>query len=109
MTTNAPLPLDFRDLFFLAPHIVLTVWGLLVLLVDVSLARRLDGAARRRLIGLISLTGVALAFIAAGVTLGLSLTIQANPDEEWPSLGPRLTAYLSESDPGLFFHTLAGD
>ncbi len=30
---------DFRDFWFLAPAIVLSVWGLVVLLVDLALAR----------------------------------------------------------------------
>ena len=41
-------PSTIRDIFFLAPEIVLTVWGLVVLLVDLGLARRLTPAARRR-------------------------------------------------------------
>ena len=52
MPTNAPSPIDFsKDVFFLSPEIVLTVWGLLVLLVDVGLAHRLSSGARRRTIG----------------------------------------------------------
>ena len=50
---------NFRDVFFLAPEIVLTVWGLVVLLVDLGLARRLTPAVRRRTIGWLALAGVA--------------------------------------------------
>ncbi len=53
------MTLDFRDVFFLAPEIVLTVWGLVVLLVDLGLARRLTPTARRRTIGWLALAGVA--------------------------------------------------
>ena len=61
MPTNAPLTVDLHDVFFLSPHIVLTFWGLLVLLVDLGLAKRLSSAARRQTIGWLSLVGVGLA------------------------------------------------
>ena len=61
MPTHATLSVNIHDLFFLSPAIVLTVWGLLVLLVDLGLARRLGSAARRTLIGRLSLLGVGIA------------------------------------------------
>ncbi len=67
MPTNAPLTVDFRDVFYLLPQIVLTVWGLIVLLVDLGLARRLSSTARRQTIGRLSLIGVAVALVAAVV------------------------------------------
>ena len=39
--------LDFRDFCFLAPEIVLAAWGLLVLMVDLGLARRQSRRERR--------------------------------------------------------------
>ena len=52
------MKLDFRDVFFLAPALVLTAWGLLVLLVDVFVARRMSLTARRQSVGVLSLFGV---------------------------------------------------
>ena len=57
MPTNALTMPDIKDVFFLIPHIILTVWGLLVLLVDVSLFRRKDPIARRNLGGWLSMAG----------------------------------------------------
>jgi NADH-quinone oxidoreductase subunit N len=109
MPTNAPPTLDFRDVFFVSPEIVLTVWGLLVLLVDLGLARRLSSAMRRQAIGWLSLAGVGVAFIAAVVVCFVPLYVRAWPQdaEEWFS--QQTIAYLFESDPVLFFGTLAGD
>ncbi len=58
------MTLDFRDVFYVAPAIVLTAWGLLVLLVDVFLARRLSLSARRQSVGVLSLIGVGVALIS---------------------------------------------
>ena len=51
--------IDFRDFWLLAPAIVLSAWGLVVLLVDLALARRMSSAARRKAIGWLALAGVA--------------------------------------------------
>jgi NADH-quinone oxidoreductase subunit N len=109
MTPNAAMTLDSRDVFFLSPEIVLTVWGLLVLLVDLGLARRLSAAARRRTVGGLALVGVGLALAAALVVCLVPLNIRAGDEgmEKWFS---RTTiAYFFESDPTLFFGTIAGD
>jgi NADH-quinone oxidoreductase subunit N len=109
MPTSAPLPLDFRDVFFLGPEIVLTTWGLLVLLVDLSLARRLSSAARRRTIGWLSLAGVGLALVVALLVCLVPLYVRAYPEamEAWFSRST--ITYLFDSDPSLFSRTLAGD
>src|SRR5271157_20800 len=57
---------DFRDFWHLAPAIVLSVWGLVVLLADLALAGRMSAPARRRAIGWLTLDGGALAHLAAG-------------------------------------------
>ncbi len=98
-----------RDVFFLSPEIVLTVWGLVVLLVDLGLARRLDPAQRRRRIGWLSLMGVGLALLAAVVVCLVPLYVRADPLAERAWLSPKTAAYFMESDPLIFFGTIAGD
>jgi NADH-quinone oxidoreductase subunit N len=108
-THTLPTP-DIRDVFFLAPHIVLTVWGLVVLLVDLAWARRSSPTARRVATGRLSLVGVGLALIAAGVVWGLSLVLRDNPEALGKSfLSASFINYLSIPDPPLFFGTLAAD
>ena len=43
--------IDFRDFWFLTPEIILSVWGLIVLLVDLVLAQRMSPESRRRSVG----------------------------------------------------------
>jgi NADH-quinone oxidoreductase subunit N len=108
--TSAPLPLDFfRDFFFVSPEIVLIFWGLLVLLVDLALARRLSPTARYRAVGLLALAGVGLALITALIVGLVPLTVRGNPEwaESWFS--QRTINYLIDDDPVLFFGTVAGD
>jgi NADH-quinone oxidoreductase subunit N len=109
MPTNAPMTVDFRDVFYLSPQIVLTCWGLLVLLVDLGLAKRSSPEARRRAIGWLSLYGVGLALVAAVVVCLAPLYVNQFPDKaaEWFNLGT--FNYLLDTDPSLFFGTLAGD
>jgi len=109
MPTNAPLTLDYRDMFFLAPEIVLTVWGLLVLLVDLGLARRMSSAARQRTIGWLSMAGVGVALVGAVVVCGVTLAIRASPEDMEARFSRETIAYFFDSDPALFFGTLAGD
>ena len=61
MPPAAPLSLDARDVFFLSPVLVLTFWGLLVLLTDLVLARRLAPEDRRRAIGWLARAGAVAA------------------------------------------------
>lgn len=69
----------YYDLFFIAPEIVLMVWGLLVVLVDLSLARSFSAEVRRKRIGMLSLVGVGLAAIAALVVCWVPLMIRGDP------------------------------
>ncbi len=103
--TYAPLNMDFRDFFFVAPEIILTFWGLLVLLVDLGLARRLSPTARLRVVGLLALAGVGLALIAAVVPL----VFRTYPDLVESRFDKQTADYLLNDDPALFFETLAGD
>jgi NADH-quinone oxidoreductase subunit N len=102
-------PPQFRDVFFVSPVIVLTVWGLVVLLVDLSLAKRVDAAERRRRVGWLSLMGVALALFAAVVVCLVPLYVRGDPLAERSWLSPQTAAYFTESDPVLFAGTIAGD
>jgi NADH-quinone oxidoreductase subunit N len=100
---------NFRDVFFIAPEIVLTVWGLLVLLVDLGLSRRLTSSSRRRTVGWLSLAGVGVALIVAAIVCFVPLMIRAYPHDEHSWLSPQTVAYFQESDPVIFFGTIAGD
>jgi NADH-quinone oxidoreductase subunit N len=80
MPTNAlPTP-DIKDAFFLAPHILLTVWGLVVLIADLIKARRMSPADRQHATARLSLIGVAIAFVAAVIVWFLPLDVRANPE-----------------------------
>jgi NADH-quinone oxidoreductase subunit N len=100
-----------KDIFFIAPEIVLMVWGLLVVLVDVGLARKLTPDARRYRIGMLSLLGVGLALVAAAIVCLVPLFIRGNPnpDVERTWISPQFAAYLLDPDPTIFYGTIAGD
>jgi NADH-quinone oxidoreductase subunit N len=97
------------DVFFIAPEIVLTVWGLVVLLVDLGVARRLTPAVRRRTIGWLALAGVGIALAAAVLVCFVPLMVRAYPQEEHAWLSARQILYFGDADPVIFFGTLAGD
>jgi NADH-quinone oxidoreductase subunit N len=106
----SPPPI-LRDVFFIAPEIVLTVWGLLVLLVDLSLARKLSPEARRYRIGMLSLLGIALALVAAAIVCFVPIFVRAaeTSGTQW-WISPEFAAYLLQSDdPVIFAGTIAGD
>ena len=85
------------------------------------------GGARRRL-GMLSLAGVAIAAVAAGVVCVVPLLVRANPhpydttnmglgqdptlvagatDRSW--ISPEFADYLTDADPAIFYGTIAGD
>jgi NADH-quinone oxidoreductase subunit N len=109
MPTNPPSGLDFRDIFFLAPEIVLTLWGFVVLVVDRVLARKLTATRRQRAIGWLSLAGVGIALVAAAIVCFVPLSARAYPPDEGSWLSPQTFSYLADADPVIFFGTLAGD
>jgi NADH-quinone oxidoreductase subunit N len=100
---------DFRDVFFIAPEIVLTVWGLVILLVDLGLARRLTPLGRRQTVGLLALAGVVIALAVAVFVCFVPLMVRAYPQDDSPWLSAQAVKYLNEADPVIFFGTLAGD
>ena len=100
--------LDFRDVFFLAPEIVLTVWGLLVLLVDLGLAPRQDAppSGDGRSAGW-RWSGVALALAGGGCSCRCSSgSTVYGLAVGWLSFAA--IDYFSEPDPVSFFGTLVG-
>ena len=60
-----PLAPAARDLIHLAPEVVLTAWGLLVLAVDLAALRGVAPGRRARVLGLVSLVGALLALVAS--------------------------------------------
>ena len=91
MQTQAALNLSLSQLvdqlYFVAPEIVLAVWGLLVVLVDLVLARRSSPSVRRRTIGYLAMAGAGLGLLAALAVWLLPL----------------------DTDPVIFYGTIAGD
>jgi NADH-quinone oxidoreductase subunit N len=109
MPTNPSLGLDFRDIFFISPEIVLTLWGFVVLVADRVLALKLPASARQRTIGLLSLLGVGVALVAAAIVCFVPLSVRAYPPDENSWISPQIASYLTDADPYIFFGTLAGD
>jgi NADH-quinone oxidoreductase subunit N len=109
MPTNTTPTVNVHDVFYLFPVIVLTVWGLLVLLVDLGLAKRLSSAARRLAIGRLALVGVGLAMIAALFVCLIPLYVSSNPQDAAEWIGVPAVTYLIDTDPFLFYGTISGD
>jgi NADH-quinone oxidoreductase subunit N len=87
IATQAALTVNAHDVYYVAPEIVLAAWGLVVVLVDLALARRLSPSQRRRTTGYLALLGAALGLLA-------SLSLWLLP---------------VDTDPVIFFGTIAGD
>lgn len=104
-----PISPNIKDVFFLIPHIILAVWGLIVLMADLSFARRMNTTARRNAVGGLSLVGAGLGLIGAVYVSYVSLSVRANPDAFAGWFNPSMLEYLSQADPPLFFGTLSGD
>jgi NADH:ubiquinone oxidoreductase subunit 2 (subunit N) len=83
-----------HEFVYLIPEIVLTAWGLLVLIVDFSLLRDRPAARRRAILAALSLVGCLVV-----------LATMAWPVPSWWPGGE----IAPDSDPYLFWGTLAGD
>jgi NADH-quinone oxidoreductase subunit N len=106
MPLTQPL-IDLREFWFLAPAIVLTFWGLLVLLTDLALARRLSPESRRRTIGGLALAGTALALVAG---VGVIQALQQAQSESPPAwMSTSLAKFFAQSGGVIFLGTLAVD
>jgi NADH-quinone oxidoreductase subunit N len=105
MPVSAVRLLNFRDFHVLAPEIVLAVWGLVVLMLDLTALRKRTADQRREANGWLALVGVFLAIGAAFVPLLVRFDIYG--------MGTRLNFagidYTSSPDPYIFFGTLADD
>jgi len=88
-------PIQAGDLWHLGPEILLTLWGLVVLLLDVSVFRRRSNETRRLALGFVTLLGVV-------VVLGYLVA----PAFRAPESGGAIEA---DPDPILFHGALAGD
>ncbi|MGA8352458.1 MAG: NADH-quinone oxidoreductase subunit N, partial [Isosphaeraceae bacterium] len=100
---------DFRDFWHLAPAIVLSVWGLVVLLADLALAGRMSAPARRRAIGWLTLAGVALALLAAAGLIQVQQLAKAETQGTPGWLSPSLAEYFSRAGGAIFLGTLSAD
>ena len=79
-----------HDLVHLGPEVVLSFWGLLVLVVDFTALRRVGSERRAKSLGMLSLVGVLIAFISAF----------------WPEFAGRSPGVVLE--PSVFLGTIAG-
>ena len=100
---------DLLDFWHLAPAIVLSVWGLVVLLADLALAGRMSAPARRRAIGWLTLAGVALALLAAAGLIQVQQLAQAETQGTPGWLSPSLAEYFSRPGGAIFLGTLSAD
>ncbi|MBX6315390.1 MAG: NADH-quinone oxidoreductase subunit N [Isosphaeraceae bacterium] len=92
MPVNAVPMLRFADFLYLAPEIVLTAWGLIVLMVDFGPMRRSPGPRRRMVLGWLTLAGAVLTLATVLIDV--------------PGWRP---SESEVADPVLFFNTIAGD
>jgi NADH-quinone oxidoreductase subunit N len=108
MDPTPPL-LDFRDFWFLAPVILLAGWGMVVLLTDLALARRLSPAARRTTVGWLALGGVALSLLAALGLIQVQQWVRSDPDSAVVWFGQDMVDYFNSPGGVLFLGTIAAD
>lgn len=106
MPPTAPL-LDFRDFWRIAPAAILAFWGLVVVLSDVGLARRLGLEARRRVVGRLALLGVGVALASASVLFWLDSLAASNPDRLRELLGASLGDYFARAGDVIFLGSMA--
>ncbi|RUL86485.1 NADH-quinone oxidoreductase subunit N [Tautonia sociabilis] len=92
MPPSSPPPIDFSQLWALSPEILLTLWGLVLLLVDVGPLRGRPGSSRRKTVGSLALIG------PIGVFALLLAPLVAGPG-----------AGGGDPDPTLVYGTIAGD
>lgn len=101
--------IDFREFWFLAPAILLSAWGLLVLLLDLALGPWLDSVARRRTIGWLALLGAFLALLSVAVLMSVQNQAVAQQQGSAGWLSPSLVEFFSRSGGTIFLGTLSVD
>ncbi|GAC1468617.1 MAG: NADH-quinone oxidoreductase subunit N [Isosphaeraceae bacterium] len=102
-----PVTVTFQphEFFTIAPEILLTFWGLLVLLVDLGAYRRLNPDERRRRIGRLARVGAVLTLVCSLAPLIVRFDLYGLG----ASLNFSRIDYSSEPDPFLFFGALSDD
>jgi NADH-quinone oxidoreductase subunit N len=105
MPSNDVLKLDFRQFFILSPEIALALWGLLVLMTDLTVLRGADGTRRRQLLGWLTLLGIPVAAFLAFGPIFARLDVWGAAER----LNFTGVEFLTNPDPVLFFGTLADD
>ncbi len=108
MDPNLPA-VDFRDFWYLAPAIVLSAWGLVVLLADLAVARRMTPEKRRTAIGWLALGGVVLALLSAIGLMQVQQLSQGDVQDVPGWISPSLAEYFSSSNGAIFLGTLSAD
>ena len=114
--------LQLRQIFVLLPEIVLSVWGLLVLIVDLGWLRDRPALERRNRLCRLAVIGALLTVVAAIVLLVIrfdlnpmtvlepyiptSWMIDFHPQKSWNFAG---IDYEATSDPYLFYGTISSD
>lgn len=99
------LTVNFRHVFLLAPEIVLSVWGFVVLLADLGPLRKRSPADRMRLVGGLALVG-ALVAVAAAL---LPMIVRNDLYGLQETLNFAGIDYQSHPDPLLFYGALSSD
>lgn len=105
MPLSAVPSLNFRDFHVLAPHTILALWGLVVLMIDVTILRHRTNDERRVATGRLALLGTLGAFAAALVPLLIRFDIYGLAGH----INFAGIDYAGNSDPYFFFGTLSDD
>ncbi len=117
MPPDAPQTVNLYDFAALAPEAVLAVWGLVMLAFDLGPYRGKTAEQRKVAVGRLALIGSLLCLAVSLIPLlvrenlyGLgSKDIELFGFKFWNFLNPSGNDYISNSDPALFFGTIAGD
>ena len=97
--------LNFRDFHLLAPHTILALWGLVVVMVDVTILRGRGDDERRLATGRLALLGTLGALAASFVPLVIRFDLLGLARH----INMAGIDYATQADPYFFFGTLADD
>ncbi|WP_422930278.1 NADH-quinone oxidoreductase subunit N [Singulisphaera sp. PoT] len=97
--------LNFRDFHLLAPHTILALWGLVVVMVDVTILRGQGDDERRLATGRLALLGTLGALAASFVPLVIRFDLLGLARH----INMAGIDYATQADPYFFFGTLADD
>ncbi|WP_240911212.1 NADH-quinone oxidoreductase subunit N [Paludisphaera soli] len=99
--------MDLRDFLRVAPAVLLSAWGLVVVAADLARYRRRDAESRRLAVGRLTLIGVGLALASAVALFGIDSLAQSDAPRLDRLLGESFASYFSRPDGLIFFGTLA--